>query len=129
MEVLHLYGTAAQKQQWLDPLLAGEIRSCFCMTEPAVASSDATNMACEIRRDGPDHYIIHGRKWWASGAGDPRCKVAIVMGATPSAPEGRHSKHSMIIVPMDTPGVTLVRPLTVFGYDGVCCVLVDFASF
>jgi len=115
MEVLVRYGTPAQQERWLKPLLAGEIRSCFAMTEPAVASSDATNIECRIRRDG-DHYVIDGRKWWTSGAMDPRCKISIVMGKTdPSAP--RHLQQSMILVPMDTPGVEVLRPLTVFGYD------------
>jgi acyl-CoA dehydrogenase len=115
MEVLHRYGSAAQKQTWLKPLLAGEIRSAFAMTEPDVASSDATNIATRIVRDG-DHYVIDGRKWWTTGAPDPRCRVLIVMGL--SNPEAeKHRRHSMILVPMDTPGLRLERTLPVFGYD------------
>ncbi|MGN5373862.1 acyl-CoA dehydrogenase family protein [Sphingomonas hankookensis] len=115
MEVLHRYGTAEQKAQWLRPLMEGTIRSAFLMTEPAVASSDATNIETRIVRDGDD-YVIDGRKWWSSGTGDPRCKVAIVMGKTdPDAP--RHSQQSMILVPMDTPGVRIERMLPVYGYD------------
>jgi acyl-CoA dehydrogenase len=115
MEVLARYGTPEQKEKWLKPLLAGEIRSCFAMTEPEVASSDATNIRASIVRDGGE-YVINGRKWWSSGAGDPRCKVAIFMGKTdPSAPA--HKQQSMILVPLETPGVKIVRMLTVFGYD------------
>lgn len=115
MEVLQRYGTRDHKEEWLRPLMEGRIRSAFLMTEPAVASSDATNIETRIRRDG-DHYVISGRKWWSSGAGDPRCKVAIVMGK--SDPDGpRHAQQSMILVPMDAPGVEIVRMLPVFGYD------------
>ena len=115
MEVFHRYGTREQKEQWLQPLMNGEIRSAFLMTEPGVASSDATNIQCEIRRDGGD-YVINGRKWWSSGAGDPRCKVAIVMGKTDTQAR-RHQQQSMILMPMDAAGVTVERPLTVYGYD------------
>jgi len=115
MEVLARYGTPAQQERWLAPLLDGRIRSCFAMTEPAVASSDATNIRSSIVLDG-DHYVINGHKWWISGAGDPRCAIAIFMGQSdPAAPP--HQRQSMILVPMDTPGVTITRMLTVFGYD------------
>jgi len=115
MEVLARYGSPEQKEEWLKPLLAGKIRSCFTMTEPDVASSDATNIKASIVRDG-DSYVINGRKWWSSGAGDPRCKIAIFMGKTdPSAPA--HKQQSMILLRLDTPGVKIVRMLKVFGYD------------
>jgi acyl-CoA dehydrogenase len=115
MEVLERYGTEEQKEKWLKPLLAGEIRSCFAMTEPQVASSDATNIESRIVRDGDD-YVINGRKWWSSGAGDPRCKIFIFMGKNdPSGP--KHKQQSMILVPRDTPGVRIERMLPVFGYD------------
>ena len=115
MEVLHRYGTREQKDRWLTPLMEGKIRSAFLMTEPAVASSDATNIECSIIRNGDD-YVINGRKWWSSGVGDPRCELAIVMGK--SDPDGsRHGSQSMILMPMDAPGVTVERMLSVFGYD------------
>jgi acyl-CoA dehydrogenase len=115
METLERYASEAIKREWLDPLLRGEIRSAFAMTEPDVASSDATNIQCRIERQG-DHYVINGRKWWTSGAGDPRCKVLILMGKTnPDA--GRHEQQSMIVVPRDTAGITVKRALSVFGYD------------
>ena len=116
MEVLARYGTPAHQERWLKPLLAGEIRSAFAMTEPAVASSDATNISASIVREG-DEYVINGRKWWTSGAPDPRCKILIFMGKTDPNHTSLHSQQSMVLVPMDAPGVTMVRPLTVFGYD------------
>jgi acyl-CoA dehydrogenase len=115
MEVFHRYGTREQKEAWLGPLMRGEVRSAFLMTEPAVASSDATNIETSMVRDG-DHYVINGTKWWSSGVGDPRCKIAIVMGKT-SFEGSRHQQQSQILVPMDTPGVTIKRMLSVYGYD------------
>ncbi len=115
MEVLHRYGTRAHKDEWLRPLMDGEIRSAFLMTEPQVASSDATNIETSIRREG-DEYVINGRKWWSSGAGDPRCKIAIVMGKTDFEAK-RHAQQSMVLMPLDAPGVNIVRHLPVFGYD------------
>ncbi|OAN59973.1 acyl-CoA dehydrogenase family protein [Sphingomonas sp. TDK1] len=115
MEVLHRYGTRAQKEAWLAPLMRGEVRSAFLMTEPAVASSDATNIETRIEREG-DHYVINGRKWWSSGAGDPRCKIAILMGKT-DLDAARHAQQSMILIPLDAPGVSIERMLSVFGYD------------
>ncbi|KAK0137778.1 Acyl-CoA dehydrogenase family member 11 [Merluccius polli] len=115
MEVLHMFGSEEQKKSWLEPLLRGEIRSCFCMTEPGVASSDATNMECSLRREG-EQYVVNGTKWWSSGAGNHRCSIAIVMCKN-SSTDHRHQQHSMVLVPLDTPGVTRVRPLTVFGQD------------
>jgi len=126
MELLAVFGTAEQKERWLQPLLEGEIRSAYAMTEPAVASSDATNIECRIERRG-DEYVINGRKWWISGAGSSRCKLLIVMGKTdPDGP--RHLQQSMVLVPIDTPGVTVVRDLTVFGYndrEGHCEIVFD----
>ena len=126
METLHLFATEEQRKQWLEPLLNGEIRSAFSMTEPAVASSDARNIETSIVRDGGD-YVINGRKWWTSGAADPRCKILIVMGRTnPEA--ASHQQQSMVLVPIDTPGVTVVRSTTVFGYQdqpGHCEIIYD----
>ena len=116
METLILYATPEQKKAWLEPLMAGEIRSAFAMTEPAVASSDATNIRSSIKRDG-DYYVINGRKWWTSGAPDKRCKIMIFMGQTDPENAEKHKRQSMVLVPMDTPGVTMLRPLSVFGYD------------
>src|ERR1041384_5371555 len=115
METLERYASQALKDKWLKPLLEGEIRSAFCMTEPDVASSDATNISSRIQRDG-DHYVINGRKWWSSGAGDPRCKVFIFMGKT-DLHAATHQQQSMIVVPRDAPGVNVKRMLSVFGYD------------
>jgi acyl-CoA dehydrogenase len=115
MELLAMFGTPRQQEQWLKPLLDGRIRSCFSMTEPEVASSDANNVATRVERDG-DELVVTGRKWWSSGAMSPRCKLSIVMGL--SDPDGaRHRRHSMVLVPMDSPGLTVLRPTTVFGYD------------
>ena len=116
MEVLLRYGTPEQQEQWLKPLLAGEIRSAFLMTEPEVASSDATNIQCSIQRVG-DEYVVNGRKWWSSGAGDPRCKIYILMGKTDPDNANRHEQQSMVLVPANAPGVSVVRHLSVFGYD------------
>ena len=116
METLALYGTEAQKKQWLEPLLEGHIRSAFAMTEPAVASSDATNIESSIVRDG-DHYVLNGRKWWTTGAPNPHCKILIFMGKTDARSPDRHRQQSMVLVPRDTPGVTIVRSLPMFGYD------------
>ncbi|SOC81945.1 acyl-CoA dehydrogenase [Ensifer adhaerens] len=116
MEVLERYGSSEHKEKWLKPLLNGEIRSAFLMTEPDVASSDATNISMRCERDG-DHYVLNGEKWWSSGAGDPRCKIYIVMVHTPSAERRRHEQHSMILVPADTPGITKLRAMEVFGDD------------
>jgi len=126
MELLAVFGTAEQKERWLQPLLEGEIRSAYAMTEPAVASSDATNIECRIERRGHE-YVINGRKWWISGAASPRCRLLIVMGKTdPDGP--RHLQQSMVLVPIDTPGVSVVRDLTVFGYndrEGHCEIVFD----
>ncbi len=116
METIERYGSEAQKKEWLEPLLAGEIRSCFAMTEPAVASSDATNIETRIERKG-DKYVINGRKWWSSGAPDSRCKIYILMGKTDPDNESRHKQQSMILVPANTPGITIERALPVFGFD------------
>src|SRR5205085_6157685 len=115
METLLKYGTPEQVKTWCEPLLEGKIRSAFLMTEPDVASSDATNIQTHIRRDG-NEYVINGRKWWSSGAGDPRCKIYIIMGKTDPAGE-RHKQQSMIVVPSDAPGITVERSLSIFGYD------------
>jgi acyl-CoA dehydrogenase len=118
MEVLASYGTTAQQERWLKPLLAGEIRSCFAMTEPAVASSDATNIMASIVRDG-DHYVVNGHKWYTTNATDPRCRICIFMGKTDPDNPNRHAQQSMILIPMDTPGVKVIRPIAVFGFYGV----------
>jgi acyl-CoA dehydrogenase len=118
MEVLARYGTPEQQERWLKPLLAGEIRSCFAMTEPAVASSDATNIEASIVRDG-DEYVVNGHKWYTTNATDPRCKIAIFMGKTDPQNPDRHKQQSMILVPLDTPGVKVIRPIAVFGFYGV----------
>jgi acyl-CoA dehydrogenase len=116
METIERYGTEAHQKEWLEPLLEGKIRSAFCMTEPDVASSDATNIQCRIERQG-DHYVVNGRKWWSSGAPDPRCKILIVMGKTDPMNPDKHRQQSMILVPRETPGVRIVRNLPVFGWD------------
>jgi len=116
MEILARYGTPAQRERWLRPLLDGRIRSCFSMTEPGVASSDATNIEAEIRRDG-DHYVVNGRKWWTSGIADPRCELIVFMGKTNAANPDKHRQQSMLLIPRDTPGVQVVRNLDVFGWD------------
>ncbi|WP_076999824.1 acyl-CoA dehydrogenase family protein [Variovorax sp. KK3] len=116
MEILARYGTVAQQDRWLTPLLEGRIRSCFSMTEPGVASSDATNIEAEIRRDG-DHYVVNGRKWWTSGITDPRCELIIFMGKTNAATEDKYRQQSMLLIPRDAPGVRIVRNLQVFGWD------------
>src|SRR5436309_2510541 len=129
METIERYGTEEQKKQWLAPLLEGKIRSAFAMTEPKVASSDATNIESSIARDG-DHYVINGHKWWTSGIGDPRCKILIFMGKTDAKNPDRYKQQSMILVPRDTPGIKVLRMLTVFGYDdaphGRCGVSQEF---
>ena len=116
MEVLAKYGTAEQKEKWLVPLMNGDIRSAFLMTEPLVASSDASNISTRIERQG-NEYVVNGRKWWSSGVMDPRCKIAIVMGQTDPSNDNIHKRQSMILVPIDTPGVHIERHLSVFGYD------------
>src|SRR5205814_7490631 len=116
MEVLERYGTEEHKKQWLEPLLEGKIRSCFAMTEPDVASSDATNIRSRIVREG-EHYVVNGRKWWSSGAMDPRCRLFIFMGQTDPESPDRHKRQSMILIPREAPGVSVIRALSVFGYD------------